>query len=426
MNILFVHTEFPGQFSHLARHLAGARGHKVVAIGGPTSRDVEHVELRRLQFSRGPTPGIVASAATYEMACIQGEEAACAAAQLALEGFRPSVIIGHAGWGELLFLREVWPDAKIVAYAEYYYRGYGGDVCFDPEIDDQSLSNRIFACAKNAAFSMCVTEADLVISPTAWQRSCYPKSMRSRIVVVHDGIDTMEIRPDRSAVLKIGATGQVFRAGDEIVTYANRALEPMRGIHTFLRSLPAILKARPSAQVLIVGSADERLYGRSPPEGTTWRDFFLQEIGDHVDSSRVHWLGLLDRTSFTHFLAVSRVHVYLTYPFVLSWSLPEAMSAGCLTVGSATPPVEDFIEDGRNGLLVDFFDHKALGDTVIDVLGRPIADFAPMREAARSTIVSQCDRDTICLPRLTSLIESMAGKRVAPRRRRPRAGQAER
>ncbi len=246
------------------------------------------------------------------------------------------------------------------------------------------------------------------LHPRLGNAPAIPKSMRSRIVVVHDGIDTTAIRSDRSAVLKIGATGHEFRAGDEIVTYVNRALEPIRGIHVFLRSLPAILESRPSARILIVGSAAERLYGRSPPQGTTWRDIFLQEIRDRVDLSRVHWLGLLDRTSFTNFLAVSRLHVYLTYPFVLSWSLLEAMSAGCLTVGSATPPVEDFIEHGRNGLLVDFFDHKGLADTVIDALGRPVEDFAPMREAARATIVSQCDRDAICLPRLTGLIESMA------------------
>jgi glycosyltransferase involved in cell wall biosynthesis len=405
MNILLVHNEFPGQFVNLARHLAGARGHKIVAIGGPTSFSLEGIELRRLQYTRAGTSGIFPYAATYEQACIQGEAAALAAAQLSREGFQPSVVIGHAGWGELLFLKEVWPDAKVVAYAEYFYRGLGGDISFDPEIDDPSLSNRIFARAKNAAFAMCVADADLVIAPLPWQRSCYPESLRSRIAVVHDGIDTVAIRPDPSAVLNLG--GSSFRAGDETVTYVNRALEPLRGVHVFLRALPAILAARPSANVLIVGSANDRLYGRAAPPGTTWADIFLKEVRDQLDLSRVHWTGLLDRASFTSLLAVSRVHVYLTYPFVLSWSLLEAMSAGCLTVASATAPVKDVIEHGHNGLLVDFFDHGALADTVIGALRGPAEQFDPIRAAARATVVNGYDRDTVCLPRLTSLIESL-------------------
>jgi len=408
VKILFVHNEFPGQFVHLASHLSQERGHTVVAIGGPTSRELRQVALRRYRLSRGGSLEILPSAAAYESACLQGEAAAFVAAQLASEGFWPDVIIGHAGWGELLFLKEIWPNAKIVAYAEYYYSGYGSDASFDLEINDPTIENMIFARAKNASFAMCVAEADLTIAPTAWQRSLYPDSLRSRIVVVHDGIDTASIRPRHSAQFNVPGSNELFRAGGEIITYVNRALEPLRGIHVFLRSLPAILKSRPSAQVLIVGSADERLYGSSPPAGTTWKDYFVAEIGDAVDHSRIHWLEMLDRQAFNNFLSVSRVHVYLTYPFVLSWSLLEAMSAGCLVVASATPPVEEIIENGQNGLLFDFFDHQALANTVIDALVRAPEDLANLKCAARATIVSKYDRDTVCLPAITDLIEALA------------------
>ncbi len=408
MNILFVHNEFPSQFVHLASYLARERGHNVVAIGGQNSREVDQIKVRRYSIARDSSLGILRYAETYELGCLHGEAAALAAAQLAREGFRPDVIVGHAGWGELLFLKEVWPDTKTVAYAEYYYRGRGSDACFDLEIDDPSLASMIFARSKNATFAICVAEADLVIAPTAWQRSCYPESMQSRIVVVHDGIDSIGIRPRPDARLELPLCDKVFRAGDEIVTYVNRALEPLRGIHVFLRALPTILESRPCAHVLIVGSADERPYGRSPPEGTTWKDIFVSEISDHIDRSRVHWLGLLERPAFDNFLNVSGVHIHLTYPFVLSWSLLEAMSAGCLIVASATPPVEEVIENGRNGLTVDFFDHQALARTVADALARSHDDFAAIKQAARATIINRYDRDTICLPRLVSLIESLA------------------
>src|SRR5690348_15228299 len=407
MNVLFLHNEFPGQFVHLASHLAKRRGHNVVAIGGPRSHQLDAIDLRQYELSRGTTSGILPYVETYELECLHGEAAAVAAAELAAEGFRPDVIVGHAGWGELLFLKEIWPEAKTVAYAEYYYRGRGGDVSYDPEIDEQGLANMIFARAKNAGVAMCMAEADLIVAPTAWQRSCFPQGLRSRIVVVHDGVDTASIRPCPEAQLQISGGGKVFRAGEEIVTYVNRALEPIRGIHVFLRALPRILEARPSAQVLIVGSENDRPYGKWPPQGTTWKHVFLREVQHRLDSRRINWLGLLDRDAFNVFLAVSRVHVYLTYPFVLSWSLIEALSAGCLVVASATPPVAEIIDHGRNGLLVDFFDHEALADTVIEALSQPKSAFAGVRRAARETVITNYDRDTICLPRLVNLIESL-------------------
>jgi glycosyltransferase involved in cell wall biosynthesis len=408
MNVLFVHNEFPGQFMHLATHLARQRGHNVVAIGGPNSRELDQIALRRYQLTRDSTPGILPYAETYEIECLHGEAAAVSAAELAREGFRPDVIIGHAGWGELLYLKEIWPNTKTVAYAEYYYRGRGGDSSFDLEIDDPGLAYLIFSRAKNAGVAICVAEADLVICPTNWQRSCYPESLRSRIIVAHDGIDTVGIRPLPDARLKLAGSDQEFRAGDEVVTYVNRALEPMRGIHVFLRALPAILESRPSAHVLIVGSEDERLYGKWPPEEATWKDIFVREVRDRIDPARVHWLGLLDRPALNNFFGVSRVHVYLTYPFVLSWSMLEAMSAGCLVVASSTPPVEEVIKSGHNGLTVDFFDHQALAGTVIDALGRPREAFSTITAAARDTIVKRYDRDAVCLPRLVGLIESLA------------------
>jgi glycosyltransferase involved in cell wall biosynthesis len=404
MNILFVHSNFPAQFVHLASYLAQA--HNVVAIGGPSSRAITAVRLLRYRLSRGSTAGILPLAIRYEADCLRGAATAAACSELLNQGFRPDLVVGHSGWGELLFVKEIWPDAKIIAYAEYYYRGRGGDSCFDREIDDPTLANIMVAHAKNGGLAVSLADADLAISPTHWQRSCFPALLRSRIVVAHDGIDTVSICPNPTARVQL-ANGCTFGAGDELVSYVNRSLEPMRGIHVFLRALPAILRARPSAQVLIIGASTETPYGKPAAQGTTWKEAFLKEICDEIDPSRVHWLGAVDRTALNAVLAVSRVHVYLTYPFVLSWSLLEAMSAGCLVVASDTAPVREVIDDGSNGLLVDFFDHDLLASTVIEALARPFEAVAGMRLAARKTIVKRFDRDSVCLPRLDLLIKGM-------------------
>jgi glycosyltransferase involved in cell wall biosynthesis len=406
MKVLFLHNNFPGQFLHLASYLKQS-GDNVVAVGGPASGAITGIRLVRYRLRRGSTPGILSLAVRYEADCLRGEAALLACCGLKAEGFCPDLVIGHSGFGELLFVKEIWPAAKTVAYAEYYYRGLGGDACFDKEIDDPSLMNLMLARAKNAGVATSVAEADLAVSPTKWQRCCFPQPLRSRIVVAHDGIDTQRIRPDPHARLQLADGGEIFGAGAEIVTYVNRNLEPMRGIHVLLRALPAILESRPLAHVFIVGTADQACYGRPPPSGTTWQNIFLEEIRGEFDQQRVHWLGRVDREWLNSVLAVSRVHVYLTYPFVLSWSLLEAMSAGCLVVASSTEPVCEVIEDRRNGLLVDFFDHRLLAKTVVELLSVPQEEFAAIKASARNTIVRRYDRDTVCLPRQVDLIQQL-------------------
>jgi glycosyltransferase involved in cell wall biosynthesis len=194
---------------------------------------------------------------------------------------------------------------------------------------------------------------------------------------------------------------------DEVITYVNRHLEPTRGIHTFLRAAVEILKTRPSAHILIIGDDKGRPYGAAPPSGQSWKDFFLGQVGHEIDKSRLHWLGRLDHKAYLAALAVSRAHVYLTRPFVLSWSLLEAMSAGCVVVASDTSPVQEIVRNNVNGLLVDFFDHSKLAQSVIDILVQPREAFANLGVAARKTIVDGYDRDSICLPRLIQIMESL-------------------
>ncbi|HET9664657.1 MAG TPA: glycosyltransferase, partial [Burkholderiales bacterium] len=260
---------------------------------------------------------------------------------------------------------------------------------------------------KNAHMLLTLTSMDWGVCPTQFQRNTMPRAYHDRICVIFDGIDTGAVRPDPAASVTIN--GRTLRAGDEVLTFVNRNLEPYRGYHVFMRALPEILKRRPNAIALIVGG-DEVSYGAAAPEGKTWKQIFFDEVKARLDPGRVFFLGRIPYASYLAVLQVSRCHVYLTYPFVLGWSCIEAMSAGCLVVGSRTPPVEEVIEHGKNGLLADFFDAAALAETVVEGLARP-EHHAPLRNAARETAIERYDLKSMCLPQQIALIERLGNAR---------------
>lgn len=403
MKVAFVHGNFPAQFVHWAPALK-ARGHEVVAIGSPTARAMEGIPLGTYRAERGSTPGIFAPATRYEADCIRGMAAATAAASLKAGGFTPDLVIGHGGWGETLFLDEVWPDARHILYAELFLAPHGLDVGFDPEFGQPDLAEAARVRAKNAGMTAALLRAQAGLAPTAFQRDSFPPLLRERIAVIHDGVDTGAVRPGRDARVRLSGTEVVVAPGDEVVTCINRSLEPLRGLHVLLRALPAVLAERPRARVLIVGDAGGG-YGAPPPEGRAWKDVFLEELGDRLDLSRVHFLGRVSRAAYLDVLAVSAAHVYLTYPFVLSWSLLEAMAAGCLVIASDTAPVREVVRDGENGRLVGFFDGAALSGVIVEALAAP-ESFTQMRRAARAHVVARYDLKSVCLPRLIALAET--------------------
>jgi glycosyltransferase involved in cell wall biosynthesis len=226
---------------------------------------------------------------------------------------------------------------------------------------------------------------------------------QQHIEVVFDGIDCRIVKPDEHATFAVAQGGRKFSARDEVITFVNRNLEPMRGFHVFMRALPELQKRRPDAPVVIAGG-DGRSYSPSP-SGGTWREKYCREIGEQVDWSKVHFVGRLTYERYLRLLQVSTAHVYLTYPFVLSWSMLEAMAAGCVVIGSRTAPVEEVIRHGENGLLADFFEREAL----IDALEMACAsrnELVPMRLAARETVTTQYDFRTTCLPHQIELLTS--------------------
>ncbi|RWR08341.1 glycosyltransferase [Paenirhodobacter populi] len=401
MKVLFVHQNFPGQFLHLAPALA-ARGHDVRALTAETNRRPSPVPVLKYRWSG--EPAAQGLGARYAQSAERGWRAARAAQQMRTEqGYVPDVVFGHPGWGETLFLREVWPEARHLVYAEWMYQGAGLDSGFDPEFARPALAGRVSTVARAAHLVQAMIGADAALSPTRFQAETFPAELRSKITLCHDGIDTARVHPDPAARYPLPDGSRTFRAGDEVLTYVSRSLEPYRGIHTFLRALPEVLAARPGAHVVIVGQEGQS-YGPAPATGS-WKDRFLAELDGRLDLSRVHFTGRVSYADFISILQVGRVHAYLTYPFVLSWSLLEAMAAGAMVVASDTGPLREVIEDGVTGRLVDFFDVPGWSRALIAALADPAAH-APLRAAARARVVADYDLNTVCLPRLIDFVES--------------------
>ena len=403
MNFVFVHQHFPGQYAHIARYLAAA-GHEVVFLTQERSAQIPGV--RKIVYAPAAAPRYTHPyLRDLEGAMRNGLAVAAQCAELKQQGFAPDIVIGHNGWGEILYVKDVWPAVPLLGYFEFFYHPRGTDVDCDPEfppLPDDAIRLR----TRNAVNLMGLDAADWGQTPTRWQQSVYPPLHRQRISVLHEGVDTDRVRPEATARIWLQA-GRSFGAADEVITYSARNLEPYRGFHSFMRALPLVLHARPRASVLIVGG-DGVSYGRGPSRASTWRDQLLAELGDRLDRNRVHFLGTLPYEHYLTILQLSSLHVYLTYPFVLSWSLLEAMAAGCLIVASATPPVEEVIGDGVNGYLADMFDHDALARRILFALDDRAAH-PRIRAAARHTAITRYDLRRVSIPAYLTLLRRLTG-----------------
>jgi len=402
MKVLFVHNNFPGQYQHIARALATDSSIQIAAIGSSTSQAMSGVNLIRYSLRDVDVSATHPFARRFDMECHRGEQVLYALSSLATSGFVPDIIMAHPGWGETLPLRTIFPDARIILYCEFFYGMRGRDVGFDSEFPETGADGHVALHLKNASSLLALTDCDFGISPTDWQRSTFPKEYQRKISVIHEGIDVDVVKPAPDAVLRL-PSGRELRRSDEVVTFVARNLEPLRGYHRFMRALPRIMAARPQAQVVVVGG-DGTSYGALPPPGTTWKSLFLNEVAKHIDQSRIHFTGRLSYSDYLSALQISSAHIYLTYPFVLSWSLLEALSVECLVIGSDTDPVREVL-NSENSLLVPFFDTEQLSERVIEALSFP-RRFRSLRAQARRTILDQYDLARICLPKMMAFIHT--------------------
>lgn len=409
MRILFLHPNFPAQFRHLAAALGQDSRNQVIFITNRQEGQIAGVTKIFYEKSRTARPETHHYVRPLENAVLEAQAVYRVAQKLKDQGFVPDVIYGHSGWGLTLFMKDIFPKSTLLCYFEWFYRAYGSDASFDPS-DPINADDEARIRIKNAPILLDLYSCDRGLSPTNWQRTQFPPEYHHKIKVHHDGIDVNYFHPLPGAKLVLPRIGLDLSGVEEIVTYVARGMEPYRGFPQLIETIAILQQIRPQCHFVIVGK-DRVAYGKSLPDGKTYKQAMLEKFP--LDLSRVHFTDLLPYSEYLQVLQASSVHIYLTRPFVLSWSMLEALATGCLIVASDTAPVTEVIEDGVNGLLVDFFSPQQISDRVIEALDNP-ERMAKIRARARETIVKRYDLAKL-LPQHLEWIKQHLNTQDAPK-----------
>jgi glycosyltransferase involved in cell wall biosynthesis/parvulin-like peptidyl-prolyl isomerase len=409
MRILFLHPNFPAQFRHVAAALAKNKNNQV--FFGTTRQEGTLAGVNRVVYSpkREARPETHHYVRPLENAVLQGQGVYRLAEQLKARGFVPDVVYGHSGWGPTLFIKDAFPQAKLLCYFEWFYHAHGSDADFDPNeplTPDDEARIRI----KNAPILQDLYSCDRGLSPTYWQRQQFPVEYHSKITVMHDGIDTKFFQPKPGAKLVLPRINLDLSHVEELVTYVARGMEPYRGFPQFIEAVALLQQKHPNCHVVIVGE-NRVAYGKPLPDGKTYKEVMLEKYD--LDLSRIHFTGWLPYEEYLQVLQASSAHVYLTRPFVLSWSMLEVLSAGCLLIASRTAPVTEVIQDGVNGLLADFFSPQEMCDRLLEALNHP-DKMAAIRAKARQTILERYDLAQLLPQHLQWIQHSEQRKLVLP------------
>ncbi|AFY51069.1 glycosyltransferase [Nostoc sp. PCC 7524] len=402
MRVLFLHPNFPAQYRHIA--LALAQDPKNQIVFATKNQDVTLPGINKAIFapSREAHPTTHHYVKPLENAVLHGQAVFKLTEQLKKQGFVPDIICGHSGWGPTLFVKDAFPNTPLICYFEWFYHALGSDADFDPT-DPITVDDIARIRIKNAPILIDLYTCDWGLSPTGWQKAQFPKEFQQKISVLHDGVDTQYFKPNPGA--KLVLPNLDLSGVDEIITYVGRGMEPYRGFPQFIEALAYVQERRPNCHAVIVGS-DRVCYGKSLPDGSSYKDLMLKKVP--LDLSRVHFTGSLPYGQYLQVIQASSAHIYLTRPFVLSWSMIEAMATGCLVIGSDTAPVTEVIQDGENGLLVDFFSPQKIADRIDEVLDHPTR-MANLRANARKTALERYDLAKL-LPQHLQLIQDVANR----------------
>jgi glycosyltransferase involved in cell wall biosynthesis len=400
MRILFLHPNFPAQFRHLTTALAKDPRNQVVFGTQRVEGSLPGVHKALYSVPRSVHPQTHQYVRSLETAVLEGQAVYRMGQALKAQGFIPDVVYGHSGWGPSLFIKDLFPQAKLYSYFEWFYHAHGSDADFDPS-DPLDANGAAQIRVKNTPILLDLVNCDRGLSPTHWQHQQLPTEFQPKLKVLHDGVDTNFFCPQPGAKLVLPSIELDLSGVDEIVTYATRGMEPYRGFPQFMEAVALIQQRRPNCHVVVAG-ADRVAYGKTLPDGKTYKQLMLEQLP--LDLSRLHFTGSLPYDQYRQVLQASSAHVYLTRPFVLSWSMLEAMAAGCLVIGSDTAPVREVIQDGRNGLLVDFFSPAEIADRVDEALGHRDR-LANLRVNARDTILKRYDLATLLPQQIQWLLE---------------------
>lgn len=377
MKILLVHQSFPGQFERFIRH--NANNYDIYGIGMANYQEKKYIkEYWRYSVDRGTTTQAHPASHEVETKVIRAEACYKLLKTKKDNGFQPDVVIAHPGWGESIYIKQLWPSTILITYQEFFYSLYGSDLDYDTEyraVDDLVLMRLEL---KNSMILHSLNISDACICPTYWQQSRFPKQYLDKINVIHEGIDFSKL--DKAIESKLPNPNLTkWLNSSKYITYMARTLEPYRGYHKFLQATEKLLTIDKDLHICIIGNDKGPGYGSNPPDSySTWKEYFLQTypISQH---ERIHYLGPVDYNTFVHVIKNSLCHIYISFPFVLSWSVLETMYLGVPIVANNIPMTQEFIKHNNTGLLYDYFDtddlcHKVQSIVDDHSLSQSIAD----------------------------------------------------
>ncbi len=402
MRILFAHTNHPAQFGAFGAWLAAQGWDVVFATARSDARPAAGARLFRFKAADAGAPETHRHARPLDRALRTAESFAAAAVGVRDRGFTPDVVVAHSGWGAGTYAKAVWPSTRFVPYIEWWYSHPRVDMLPGDPPPTCDAASRAQAVSRNAPMLLDLVQADLALCPTSFQAAQLPDFLRARLHVAHDGVDCATLRPDPQARARLAELGAPPDA--EIVTYAARGLEPHRGFPEFMRALAHLQKSRPRLFALIVGE-DRAAYGAPPVEGGTWKARMLGELD--LDHSRLRFTGHVPAAQHRTLLQGTDLHVYLTVPFVLSWSFIEAISIGAPLLASDAAPVHEALGDSDGALLVDHADVEALAAAMARCLDAP-AEARARGGRARLRALATYDRARLW-PHRADLLASLAG-----------------
>lgn len=399
MNILFIHRGFPGQFKYLAAVLGNDKRHNVYFITNSQEGQIAGVNKIYYKVKNSDSGNCHPFLNFYEEALMHAKAAANEALKLKQSGFKPDIIYGFAGWGSTMFIKEVFPDVPLLCYLEWFGRTQNS--VFDFGGKKLSLEEKEKITTENTHVLMSLYNCDAGISPTHWQKNQFPKEFHNKIQVIHDGIDVATCQPNSEAKFLIKDKNIELNTKDEIITYGTRGMEPYRGFVQFMQAAEILLKKRPKAHIVIAGT-DAAYYSPKAEKGT-YKTELMKNLD--LDMNRVHFTGVLSFHDFVKFLQISTVHVYSTVPYVLSWSILNAMAVGCCVVASNTAPVQEVIKDNYNGLLFDFYDVNQLVEKVEYALENK-DKMQELRNNARQSVINNYSLEKV-LPLQFNLLNAL-------------------
>jgi len=401
MHVLFVHKNFPAQFGHIAGHLVKEKGYRCTFVSETAPGMVGGIQKIQYRPGGGATDKTHYFSRTFENG-VGHAAGVYQALKPHVTRLRPDLIVGHSGFGSTLFLPELFPGTPVINYFEYFYHAHNSDMDFRPEwpVLEQDV---LRARARNAMILLDLEYCRAGYAPTQFQAGLLPEVYQPKVRVLHDGIDTHFWRRQPALPRAIGPYS--FEADTRVVTYVSRGFESMRGFDVFMRAAKRIYIADRRVVFLVVGS-DRVCYGGDLKfiQEKSFREHVLKQ--DEYDLKRVLFLGQVTPGDLVKILSLSDLHIYLTVPFVLSWSLLDALACGCTVLASDTAPVKEFVRQNETGLLVNFFDVDGLAATALQVLKDPPA-YHRLGRAGEQMIRQNYGLDTI-IPRMTSFYEGVA------------------